>query len=479
MRRTFGTGPAGAGRLCRVTRLASNRREERVSESEPIVGRPGVRPVRSPRPEMQKRAMVTGTRNPSEAKCRLATIRGWRRPHPGRPSPVPPVAARPRRTSSRPAPQNDAARRHLRELFATDPSAASASPSRPPGSTSITRRTASPTRRWRCSSGSPRSAACARASTRCSAASKINVTEERAVLHVALRAPRGASIVVDGKNVVPGGPRRARPDGDVRRRVRGGAWNGFTGKRIRNVVNIGIGGSDLGPVMAYEALRHYSARDLDVPFRLERRRHRLRRGRRATRSGRDAVHRLVEDVHHAGDDDQRADRPRLDARRPRRRRDGDRQTFRRRVDQRRRRSRHSASTRPTCSDSGTGSAAATRWIRPSACRRCSRSARTRFRAMLAGFHAMDEHFRTAPLGRNLPVLMGLLDGLVHQFLRRADRGGAAVRPVPEAVPGLPAAADDGEQRQAASRWTARRSTTTRARSTGASRAPTASTRSTS
>ena len=112
---------------------------------------------------------------------------------------------------------------------------------------------------------------------------KINVTENRAVLHVALRAPRGASIVVDGENVVPAGPRGARPDGRRSPTACAAArWKGHTGKRIRNVVNIGIGGSDLGPVMAYEALRHYSERDADVPLRLERRRHRLRRGRRAT-----------------------------------------------------------------------------------------------------------------------------------------------------------------------------------------------------
>jgi len=98
------------------------------------------------------------------------------------------------------------------------------------------------------------------------AGDKINITENRAVLHVALRAPKGARILVDGKNVVP----------DVRavldkmeafsKRIRSGAWKGHTGKRIRNVVNIGIGGSDLGPVMAYEALKHYSLRRLTFRF---------------------------------------------------------------------------------------------------------------------------------------------------------------------------------------------------------------------
>jgi glucose-6-phosphate isomerase len=95
---------------------------------------------------------------------------------------------------------------------------------------------------------------------------KINVTEQRAVLHVALRAPRGESIVVDGENVVPAVHAVLDKMADFCNRVRDGVWKGHTGKRIRNVINIGIGGSDLGPVMAYDALRHYSQRDLTVRF---------------------------------------------------------------------------------------------------------------------------------------------------------------------------------------------------------------------
>ena len=95
---------------------------------------------------------------------------------------------------------------------------------------------------------------------------KINVSEKRAVLHVALRAPRGTSILVDGKNVVPDVHAVLDRMADFANRVRDGAWKGHTGKRIRNVVNIGIGGSDLGPVMAYEALRHYSDRSLTFRF---------------------------------------------------------------------------------------------------------------------------------------------------------------------------------------------------------------------
>jgi glucose-6-phosphate isomerase len=95
---------------------------------------------------------------------------------------------------------------------------------------------------------------------------KINVTEKRAVLHVALRAPKGASIVVDGENVVPNVHAVLEKMADFCQRVRSGAWKGHTGKRIRHVVNIGIGGSDLGPVMAYEALKHYSDRAMTFRF---------------------------------------------------------------------------------------------------------------------------------------------------------------------------------------------------------------------
>ena len=95
---------------------------------------------------------------------------------------------------------------------------------------------------------------------------KINVTENRAVLHVALRAPKGESIVVDGEDVVPEVHAVLDKMADFSDRVRSGAWKGHTGKKVRNVVNIGIGGSDLGPVMAYEALRHYSQRDMTFRF---------------------------------------------------------------------------------------------------------------------------------------------------------------------------------------------------------------------
>jgi glucose-6-phosphate isomerase len=95
---------------------------------------------------------------------------------------------------------------------------------------------------------------------------KINITENRAVLHVALRAPKGESIVADGENVVPQVRAVLDKMAGFADRVRGGHWKGQTGKRIKNVINIGIGGSDLGPVMAYESLRHYSERSMTFRF---------------------------------------------------------------------------------------------------------------------------------------------------------------------------------------------------------------------
>src|SRR5438094_124242 len=98
------------------------------------------------------------------------------------------------------------------------------------------------------------------------AGEKINVTENRAVLHVALRAPKGERIEVDGEDVVPEVHEVLDRMSDFSERIRSGEWKGHTGKRIRNVINIGIGGSDLGPVMAYEALKYYSQRDMTFRF---------------------------------------------------------------------------------------------------------------------------------------------------------------------------------------------------------------------
>src|SRR5262245_35215756 len=95
---------------------------------------------------------------------------------------------------------------------------------------------------------------------------KINLTENRAVLHVALRAPKDAIVIVDGRNVIPEVHAVLDKMASIATRVRSGDWKGHTGRPIRNVVNIGIGGSDLGPVMAYEALKQYSQRNLAFRF---------------------------------------------------------------------------------------------------------------------------------------------------------------------------------------------------------------------
>ena len=306
---------------------------------------------------------------------------------------------------------------------------------------------------------------------------KINVTENRAVLHVALRAPKGASIVVDGENVVPQVHAVLDKMAAFSDRVRSGAWKGHTGKRIRNVVNIGIGGSDLGPVMAYEALRALQRARHDVPLRLQRRRHRLRRGDARPRSGRDAVHRLVEDVHDAGDDDQRAHRARLVARTASA------------ATRSRSRSTSSRSRRTPTEVAKFGIDTANmfgfwdwvggRYSMDSAIGLSTMLAigPDNFRAMLAGFHEMDEHFRTAPFERNLPVLMGLLSLWYNDFFGAQT---VAVLPYEQYLkrfPGVPAAADDGEQRQARHARRQAGRLPIPARSTGASRAPTASTRS--
>ena len=99
---------------------------------------------------------------------------------------------------------------------------------------------------------------------------KINVTEKRAVLHVALRAPKEHPLSSTARTSCPQVHAVLDKMADFSNRVRSGEWKGHTGKRIRNVINIGIGGSDLGPVMAYEALKHYSDRGHDVPLRFQR-----------------------------------------------------------------------------------------------------------------------------------------------------------------------------------------------------------------
>jgi glucose-6-phosphate isomerase len=236
---------------------------------------------------------------------------------------------------------------------------------------------------------------------------RINVTENRAVLHVALRAPRGTTIVLDGENVMPQVHAVLDKMADFANRVRGGAWKGHTGKRIRNVVNIGIGGSDLGPVMAYEALKHYSDRGLTCRFV-------------SNVDGTDFVEatrdldpaetlfivssktfttlETMTNAHSARDWALRG-------------LGGDAKAV----------ARHfvAVSTNAakvaefgidTANMFGFWDWVGGRYSMDSAIGLSTMIAigPERFRAMLDGFHEMDEHFRTAPLERNLPVLLGLL-----------------------------------------------------------------------
>ena len=238
------------------------------------------------------------------------------------------------------------------------------------------------------------------------AGEKINITENRAVLHVALRAPQGESIIVDGEDVVPAVHAVLDKMAAFSDQVRSGAWKGFTGKRIRNVINIGIGGSDLGPVMAYEALKHYSQRDLTMRFV-------------SNVDGTDFVE-AVQDLH------------------------ADETLF------------LVASKTFTTQETMTNAHSAREWLLAALKDEASIAKHfvaistnekevakfgidtanmfgfwdwvggrysmdsaiglstmiaigpANFRAMLEGFHAMDEHFRTTPFEQNLPVLMGLL-----------------------------------------------------------------------
>jgi glucose-6-phosphate isomerase len=235
---------------------------------------------------------------------------------------------------------------------------------------------------------------------------KINVTEQRAVLHVALRAPNGESIFVDGADVVPGVHAVLDRMAAFADRIRSGQWPGHTGKRIRNVVNIGLGGSDLGPVMAHQALRHYSQRDLRFRFV----------------SNVDATD-FVEATHDLDPEDtlfiiSSKTFTTLEtvtnahaARAWSLRKLGDERAV----------SRHFVAVSTNAAEVakfgispdnmfGFWDWVGGRYSMDSAIGLSTMIAigPEHFRAMLAGFHAMDEHFRTASFERNLPVLMGLL-----------------------------------------------------------------------
>ncbi|HEY1241863.1 MAG TPA: glucose-6-phosphate isomerase [Bryobacteraceae bacterium] len=236
---------------------------------------------------------------------------------------------------------------------------------------------------------------------------RINVTEDRAVLHVALRAPKGASIVVDGKDVVPEVHSVLNRMADFSNRLRSGAWKGHTGKPIRNIINIGIGGSDLGPVMAYEALRHYSdhaltfrfvsnvdstdfaeaVRDLDPAETLF-----------IVSSKTFTTLETMTNAHSARDWSLAG-------------LGGDQKAI----------ARHFAAVSTNAAEVtkfgidtanmfGFWDWVGGRYSMDSAIGLSTMIAigPENFRAMLDGFHQMDEHFRTAPFERNLPALMGLI-----------------------------------------------------------------------
>jgi glucose-6-phosphate isomerase len=244
---------------------------------------------------------------------------------------------------------------------------------------------------------------------------KINVSEHRAVLHIALRAPRGATIFTDGENVVPNVHAVLDKMEQFAHRVRSGTWTGHTGKRIRSIVNVGIGGSDLGPVMAYEALKHYS--DRSIAFRFV-----------SNVDGTD----FAESVR----DLEPAETLFIISSK----------TF---TTLETMTNAHTARAWSLAGLGGNQAAVAKHFVAVS-----TNAAKVsefgidtanmfgfwdwvggrysmdsaiglstmlaigpdHFRAMLAGFHEMDEHFRTAPFARNLPVLMGLIGIWNNDFL---------------------------------------------------------------
>ena len=243
---------------------------------------------------------------------------------------------------------------------------------------------------------------------------KINVTENRAVLHVALRAPKGQVIRVDGADVVPGVHAVLDEMAAFSERVRSGAWKGHTGKRIKNVINVGIGGSDLGPVMAYEALRDYSERSMTFRFvsNVD--------GTDFAEATRDldpaetlfvissktfVTLETMTNAHTARDWALRG-------------LGGDAKAV----------AKHFVAVSTNAekvSEFGIDTAnmfefwdwVGGRYSMDSAIGLSTMLAvgPDNFRAMLAGFHAMDEHFRTAPFEKNLPVLLGLLSVWYNDF----------------------------------------------------------------
>ena len=317
---------------------------------------------------------------------------------------------------------------------------------------------------------------------------KINVTENRAVLHVALRAPRTASIKVDGVDVVPEVHKVLDKMSEFAQRVRSGAWKGHTGKRIRNVINVGIGGSDLGPVMAYEALRFYSERSMTFRFvsNVD--------GTDFAEAVRDLdpaetlfiisskTFTTLETMTNAGSAREWCLKGL----------GGDDKAI----------AKHFVAVSTNAakvSEFGIDTAnmfgfwdwVGGRYSMDSAIGLSTMLAvgPDNFRAMLDGFHQMDEHFRTAPFEKNLPVLMGLLAVWYNNFFGAQT---VAVLPYEQYLKRFPAYLQqltmesngkhvtlDGTRIDYDTGPTRHRSMSTRGRSTGASRERTASIRSTS
>jgi glucose-6-phosphate isomerase len=243
---------------------------------------------------------------------------------------------------------------------------------------------------------------------------KINATEQRAVLHTALRAPKGERIVTDGVDVVPEVHAVLERMAAFSQQVRSGGWLGHTGKRIRNVVNIGIGGSDLGPVMAYEALRHYSRRDLNFRFVSNVDATDFEEATRELDPGETlfivcsktfTTLETLTNAHAARAWSLRAL--------------GDPRAVRRHF--------VAVSTNAegvaefgidTANMFGFWDWVGGRYSMDSAVGLSTMLAigPENFRALLSGFHAMDRHFRSAPFERNLPVLMGLIGVWNSNFL---------------------------------------------------------------
>jgi glucose-6-phosphate isomerase len=243
---------------------------------------------------------------------------------------------------------------------------------------------------------------------------KINTTEKRAVLHVALRAARDAEVLLDGANVVPEVYAVLDHMEEFAERVRTGAWKGFTGRPIHNIVNIGIGGSDLGPVMAYEALRQYSQRDLTFRFvsNVD--------ATDFVEATRDLL--AEETLFIVASKTFTTQETMTNARTARQwlvQRLGDEQAV----------ANHFVAVSTNAAEVGKfGIDTANmfgfwdwvggRYSMDSAIGLSTMLAigPRNFQALLDGFRAMDEHFRTAPLDRNLPVLMGLLAVWYNNFL---------------------------------------------------------------